>query len=166
MSNGEEMAIDPAEFRRIMGHFATGVTVVTSLRGEEGAPCGLTANTVTSVSLRPPLILICVEKGADSHDCILEAGCFAVNILAVDQERLARRFASWEVDEKFRGLPIRTEVTGAPILEEAMGWMECRVWASYPGGDHTIIVGEVLDGDVRDEDPLIYYRSGYGRFSP
>ncbi|HEX7120534.1 MAG TPA: flavin reductase family protein [Longimicrobiales bacterium] len=157
--------MDTAEFRRIMGHFATGVAVVTSRDAATDAPCGLTVNTLTSVSLRPMLVLVCVEKGADSHDCILGAGCFAINLLTAEQERLSRRFASWDMEEKFRGILYRTEATGAPVLEEAMGWLDCRVWAAYPGGDHTIIVGEVVAGDVRDEPPLIYFRGGYGRFA-
>ncbi len=158
--------MDAAEFRRIMGHFATGVTVVTSRDAAGGTPCGLTVNTVTSVSLRPTLVLVCVEQGADSHDCIRGSGYFAINILTSDQERLSRRFAGWDVDEKFAGVAYRTEATGAPILEDAMGWLDCRVRADYPGGDHTIFVGEVVAGDVRDEAPLIYFRGGYGRFTP
>jgi flavin reductase (DIM6/NTAB) family NADH-FMN oxidoreductase RutF len=159
------MPIDPSEFRRIMGHFVTGVTVVAS-RTPTGEPCGLTANAVTSVSLDPPLVLVCIDRGADSHDCIREAGFFSVNILDADQERYGRRFASWDMDVKFAGIRYRSEATGAPVLEDALAWVDCRVWATYPGGDHTIFVGEVVAGDAREGTPLLYYRSGFGRFVP
>jgi flavin reductase (DIM6/NTAB) family NADH-FMN oxidoreductase RutF len=158
--------MDPVEFRRIMGHFVTGVTIVTSRDPGTGAPCGLTANTFTSVSLEPTLVLTCVDREADSHDCIAEAGYFAINLLPVGEEDLSRRFATMEMEAKFSGVAHRTEVTGAPILEAAMGWLDCRVWATYPGGDHTIFVGEVLAGDAYDEAPLIYYRGDYGRLAP
>jgi flavin reductase (DIM6/NTAB) family NADH-FMN oxidoreductase RutF len=159
------MPIDPSEFRRIMGHFVTGVTVVAS-RTATGAPCGLTANAVTSVSLDPPLVLVCIDRGADSHDCIRESGFFSVNILDADQERYGRRFANWEADVKFAGIGYRSEVTGAPVFEDALAWVDCRIWATYPGGDHTIFVGEVVAGDAREGTPLVYYRSGFGRFVP
>lgn len=147
-----------------MGHFVTGVVVVaTRVPGRE-EPCGLTASSVAAVSLEPPLVLVCVDKGAESHDCIVESGFFSINILAAGQEKVSRRFASWEQIEKFSGLGYRTESTGAPILEESLAWLDCRVWASYPGGDHTIFVGEVLAADAVDEAPLLYYRGGYGRF--
>jgi flavin reductase (DIM6/NTAB) family NADH-FMN oxidoreductase RutF len=157
--------IERSEFRRVMGHFVTGVTVVATWRGD-GTPCGLTANAVASVSLEPPLVLVCVEQAADSHDCIREAGVFSVNILAAEQERISRRFASWDLEDKFGGVAFRTGATGAPILEGALGWLDCRLWASYPGGDHTIFVGEVVEGDARQGTPLLYYRGGYGRFVP
>lgn len=128
--------------------------------------CGLTANAVASVSLEPALVLACIEHDADSHDCIREAGVFSINVLDSSQERLARRFSTWEVDTKFEGLAFRTEVTGAPILTDALAWVDCRVWAAYPGGDHTIFVGEVVAGDAGVGIPIIYYRGGYGRFSP
>jgi flavin reductase (DIM6/NTAB) family NADH-FMN oxidoreductase RutF len=160
------MSIDPSEFRRVMGHFLTGVTVVATRQAGSGRPCGLTANAVTSVSLRPPLVLVWLEQGADTHDCIRASGFFSVNILAAEQERLSRRFASWDIEEKFEGVSYRTEVTGAPVLDGVLAWVDCRVWATYPGGDHTIFVGEVLAGDARDDGPLLYYRGGYGRFVP
>lgn len=160
------MTIDPAEFRRILGRHVTGITVVTSWRPADGTPCGLTANAVASVSLDPPLVLACVERGADSHDCIRDAGAFAMNILAGDQERLARRFASWDVAEKFAGVAWHAEATGAPVLDGVLAWVDCRLWASYPGGDHTIFVGEVVVGDARDGTPLLHYRGGYGHFVP
>lgn len=159
------MSMESSEFRRILGHWVSGVSVVaTTMR--DGKLCGLTANAIASVSLNPPLILVCVEHGADSHDCIRDAGVFTVNFLASDQERIARRFAAWEVDTKFEGLAFHTEITGAPILEDALAWVDCRVYAEHQAGDHTIFIGEVLAGDAREGGPLMYYRGGYGRFVP
>lgn len=158
--------IDAIEFRRVMGHFATGVAVVTTRDGE-GRPCGLTANAVSSVSLEPLLLLVCVEHGADSHDCIRDSGVFVVNVLAQEGgENLARRFSTWEVGDKFRGVAYREEQTGAPVLQDALAWLDCRVTESLPGGDHTIFLGEVVAGDAREGTPLVYYRGGYGRFVP
>jgi flavin reductase (DIM6/NTAB) family NADH-FMN oxidoreductase RutF len=157
------MAIETSEFRRVLGHWVSGVAVIAA-RAPGAQPCGLTANAVTSVSLQPPLILVCIDHAADSHDCIRDAGAFSVNFLASDQERLARRFAAWDLDQKFEGVAHSPGVTGAPILDDALAWVECRVHAVHPGGDHTIFVGEVVAGDAREGVPLLYYRGGYGRF--
>lgn len=149
-----------------MGHFASGVAVVTTVR-PDGEPCGLTANAVCSVSLDPVLLLVCVEKGADSHDCIVGSGRFAVNVLAdAGGESLSRRFATWEVEDKFRGVAWREERTGAPVLEDALAWLDCRVSQAIPAGDHTVFLGEVEAADAREGTPLVYYRGGYGRFVP
>jgi flavin reductase (DIM6/NTAB) family NADH-FMN oxidoreductase RutF len=157
--------MESAEFRRILGHWVSGVAVVAT-RMKDGKLCGLTANAIASVSLQPPLILVCVEHAADSHDCIRESGSFSVNMLASDQERIARRFATWEVDTKFEGLAFHTAATGAPILDDALAWVDCTVWAEHQAGDHTIFIGEVKAGDAREGTPLMYYRGGYGRFIP
>jgi flavin reductase (DIM6/NTAB) family NADH-FMN oxidoreductase RutF len=157
--------MDSAEFRRILGHWASGVGIVTTTMSD-GRPCGLTASSFASLSLDPFLVLVCVEKNADTHDCIRAAGAFAVSILAQDAERIARRFAAWEVDRKFDGLAYHPEVTGSPVLDEAIGWVDCRVHAEYEGGDHTIFVGEVVAGNAIEGSPLLYYRGGYGRFTP
>lgn len=158
--------IDPIEFRRVMGHFATGVTVVTT-RTPAGRPCGLTASAVCSVSLDPTLLLVCVERGADTHDCIREFGAFAVNVLPEDGgESLSRRFSMQGAENKFEGIAYREERTGAPVLHEALAWLDCRVTESLPGGDHTIFLGEVVAADAREGVPLVYYRGGYGRFVP
>ena len=157
--------MDAAEFRRIMGHFATGVAVVTTRDPDTGTPCGLTVSAFTSVSLEPLLVLVCIEKHADSHECIRRAGYFAVNILPFHGEWLSRRFAGAEPLEKFQGVAFREERTGAPILEDAMGWLDCRVHAVHPAGDHSIFVGEVLAGDAHEDAPLIFFRGEYGRFA-
>lgn len=157
--------MDEAEFRRVLGHLATGVAIVATRDPEDDQPVGLTANAVASVSLEPALVLACIERKADSHDRLAAYGRFSINILASDQESLARRFASHEPAQKFAGVAYRTEVTGAPVLEDALAWLDCRVWAAYPGGDHTIFVGEVQAGDAMSNgSPLVFYRGGYGRF--
>lgn len=157
--------MESSEFRRILGHWVSGVSIVATKK-TDGKLCGLTANAIASVSLNPPLVLVCVEHGADSHDCIRTAGIFSINMLSTDQERIARRFATWEVDTKFEGIAFHEEITGAPILDDALAWVDCRVHAEFPAGDHTIFVGEVVAGDATEGSPLIYYRGGYGRFLP
>lgn len=159
------MGLEPAEFRRILGHWTTGVAIVATMR-EDGVPCGLTANAVASVSLEPPLVLACIERAADTHDWIGVRGYFSVNMLNESQERLARRFATLEAEHKFAGVAYRTEVTGAPVLEDALAWVDCRLTQHHPAGDHTIYVGEVVAGDAVQGTPLLYYRGGYGRFAP
>lgn len=159
------MSFEAAEFRRILGHLATGVAVVAALDPETGAARGLTANAVASVSLDPPLVLACIEHDADTHDCIERAGAFAVSILGADDEAVARRFADYPAERKFRGVAHRPEATGAPVLDEALAWVDCRVWATYPGGDHTIFVGEVVAGDAADGPALLYFRGGYDRLA-
>jgi flavin reductase (DIM6/NTAB) family NADH-FMN oxidoreductase RutF len=159
------MSIDSDLFRQVMSQFATGVTIVTTRDGEEVH--GLTANSFCSVSLEPPLVLVCVDKSAHSHDLIAAGRNFSVNILKASQEALARRFATNNLpaDERFAGIQFRTEVTGAPILLESLGWLDCRLFATYPGGDHTIYVGEVLAlGRNQHDDPLLYFHSGYQKF--
>ena len=158
-------SIEAAEFRRILGHLAAGVAVVTA-PDPGGEPRGLTANAVTSVSLDPPLVLVCVDRTSETHDCIDRAGAFAISFLTEEGETLARRFASGSGGEKFDGVAYRSELTGAPILEEALGWIDCRTWATYDGGDHTIFVGEVMAGDADAGSPLLYFRGGYGRLTP
>lgn len=156
--------IDESEFRRVIGHFATGVSVVTSCRGD-GAACGLTVSAVSALSLDPTLVLVCVSHNSETHGWIREAGYYAVNVLEEGKgETLARRFAGGGGEEKFRGTAWRPERTGAPVLDEALAWLDCRVSAALDGGDHTIFVGEVLAADAREGTPLLYYRGGYGRF--
>jgi flavin reductase (DIM6/NTAB) family NADH-FMN oxidoreductase RutF len=158
--------MDSSDFRRVIGHFGSGVTVVTTLR-PDGRPCGLTASAVCSVSLDPTLLLVCVETAAETHDCIEQAGCFVVNVLGDGRgETLARRFADWDGDDKFHGVAYRAEHTGAPVLDEALAWLDCRVSSRCAGGDHTVFMGEVIAGDAGEGAPLLYYRGGYGRFAP
>lgn len=139
---------------------------VVSARAPGGRPCGLTANAITSLSLDPPLVLACVEHSSDTHGCIIAARAFALSMLSHDQERLARRFAAFDIEEKFAGVAWREELTGAPVLEDALAWLDCRLWRTHDGGDHTIFVGEIVAGDAREGAPLAYYRSGFARLTP
>ncbi len=157
--------MDASEFRRILGHWATGVAVVTT-RLPDGRPWGLTANAFASVSLHPPLVLVCVDLTSDTHAGLRAAGFFAVSVLSAEQERLARRFADGQLADKFEGVAWRPEATGAPVLEDVTAWVDCRVRAEHPAGDHSIFVGEVVAGDAAAAPPLLFYRGGYGRFEP
>lgn len=153
------MSIDQSQFRHVLGHFASGVTVVTACH--QGFCHGVTVSAFCSLSLVPPLVLICLDQRNTSHGLLQEAGIFAVNILADDGEMLSRHFASREPD-KFSTIPHTIGETGAPLLEGALATLECRVADQFPGGDHTIFVGEVLAAHARDDrGPLLYYRGGY-----
>ena len=157
------MSIDQYQFRRVMGNFATGVTILTTAVGEETH--GMTANAVCSVSLDPLLVLVCVNKQARSHDALSQSGVFALNVLAEEQEHLSRLFADNTVDAEhsLAGLSCRHGVTGAPILVDSLAYVDCRVTATYPGGDHTIFVGAVEDAAVlREGRPLLFFRGAYG----
>jgi flavin reductase (DIM6/NTAB) family NADH-FMN oxidoreductase RutF len=153
------MPFDQNELRRVMGHFATGVTVVTTHDGA-GRCYGLTANAVCSVSLEPPLILVCVDKKAESHPAFGLSQAFVVNILADGQEDLSRHFAVSGGD-KFVDLPCRNGRTGAPILEGALAHVECRVVSAHDAGDHTIYIGEVEGAEGREGHPLLFFRGSY-----
>jgi flavin reductase (DIM6/NTAB) family NADH-FMN oxidoreductase RutF len=156
------VALDTDDFRRVMGFFATGVTVVTTALGDRLH--GMTANAFCSVSLDPSLVLVCIERRSQTHSLLARSGVFAVNILSEDQEELSRLFAisNPPESEPFSSVRYRLGVTGAPILEDCLAYAECRVAASYPGGDHTVFLGHVKDlGVLREARPLLYYRSAY-----
>jgi flavin reductase (DIM6/NTAB) family NADH-FMN oxidoreductase RutF len=152
------MPIDDAQFKAAMSHFASGVTVVTT--EHEGRPYGLTVASFASLSLHPPLVLVCIEKSVKSHDAIAGAGRFGVSILEQSQQDVSGRFAS-KVEDKFAGMNIRTGELGMPLVEGAICTLECRVQSQLPGGDHTIFVGEVVEAQTGEGAPLVYYRSGY-----
>jgi flavin reductase (DIM6/NTAB) family NADH-FMN oxidoreductase RutF len=152
------MPIDEFRFRQAMGYFASGVTVITT--EHEGLFYGMTVSSFSSLSLKPPLVLICVDKEVKCHDAIMGAGCFAVNILTKSQEHLSRRFATRDID-KFVGVALREGQLGMPLLDGALASIECKLHQTLPGGDHTIFVGEVMDAEVREGSPLLYYRRGY-----
>ena len=153
------MAIEKNELRRVMGHFATGVTVITSIRSS-GELHGLTANAFTSVSLIPPLLLVCIDKKAESYPCFDESKIFTVNVLAGDQEALSRTFAVTGGD-KFKGVSYRIGANGAPILDGALAYLECKVTQKIDGGDHTIYVGEIEQAETKEGKPLLFFRGGY-----
>jgi flavin reductase (DIM6/NTAB) family NADH-FMN oxidoreductase RutF len=152
--------IGTEEFRRVMGHFATGVTVVTA-RGADGEPVGLTVNAFTSVSLDPLLVLFCIHRMASGHDPVLGAGSFAVNILAWDQEALALRFATGDASERFLGLEVTDGPLGSPLIPGTLAWLQCRIQDVLPGGDHSIVLGEVVGCNSRNGRPLLFFQ---GRF--
>lgn len=152
------MPIDPSDLRRVMGHFATGVALITSTL--EGEPAGMSVNSLTSVSLDPPLVLFCADLRSDTLRGVRESGVFAVNVLAEGDEKLSRRFAV-KGPQKFSGVAVRAGVTGAPILDGALAWIECRVEGVHPGGDHVIVVGLVQEAGAREGEPLVFYRGEY-----
>jgi flavin reductase (DIM6/NTAB) family NADH-FMN oxidoreductase RutF len=159
----DRLSLDQYQFRRVMGHFATGVTILTTSLGEELH--GMTANALCSVSLDPLLVLVCVNKQARTHAVLSESGVFALNVLAEEQEHISRLFADDTVDaaHSLTGLSHRRGAAGAPILTDCLAYVECRVVAAYPGGDHTIFVGAVEDaGVLREGRPLIFFRGAYG----
>lgn len=144
-----------------MGRFATGVTVVTTCEGSRRL--GITVNAFTSVSLDPPLVLICIDRSSRLHDALLKTGIFAVNILSEEQACVSTCFASGGEERyaNFCGVSSHTEATGAPVLDESLGFVDCRVEDVYPGGDHSIIVGRVEALAMNDGEPLLYFRSHY-----
>jgi len=153
------MPVTGAEFRSALRHFPAGVTVITT-RDADGEPCGLTASAFTSVSLEPPLVLVCIDHAATAYRAFMEYDWFAVNILGKGQEHLSRRFATTGAD-KFTGVAFREGEARLPILEEVVAALECRVVSRYPGGDHTIFVGQVERARVTGGAPLLYCRGTY-----
>jgi flavin reductase (DIM6/NTAB) family NADH-FMN oxidoreductase RutF len=153
------MPIGKNELRTVMGHFATGVTIITTFN-REGTLHGLTANAFTSLSLVPPLCVVCVDKKAESYPSFEESKVFTVNILRDDQEELSRKFAVSGTD-KFTGVAYKRGGNGAPILDNVIAWLECRVTAAHDGGDHTIYIGEIDEAQTREGKPLMFFRGGY-----
>ncbi len=159
--SAESATFGEAQFRSVLGHFATGVTVVAAL--DSGRPVGLSVNSFTSISLDPPLVAFAVAKSSSTWPRIREAGAFAVNVLAEHQEQVSRVFATRGAD-KFRGLRWWPAPSGAPIIDGVLAWVDGVIEAEYDAGDHVLVVGRVRDLDVTDEGgPLIFYRGGYGR---
>jgi flavin reductase (DIM6/NTAB) family NADH-FMN oxidoreductase RutF len=157
------MAMSPDTFKAAMGQLASGVTVVTMRAGAEDH--GFTATSFTSLSLDPMLVLVCVMKGHRGHEQIEEAGHFAVNVLCTSQKELGLRFANAADLDRFRGLALTRAVTGAAILPGNLAWVDCTVKHVYPGGDHTIFVGEVLAGEAPGgQEALLYYDRRWGHF--
>ena len=155
----EADAFDPRELRRALGQYATGVTVVTCL-GPDGEPAGMTANSFTSVSLDPPLVLWCPAKKASSTPAFTAATHFAVNVLAADQHYLSRRFAT-PAEDKFIDVPTRPGASGAPVLEGTVASFECRTVAVHDAGDHLIMLGEVEGFDAPGGPPLVFHSGLY-----
>jgi flavin reductase (DIM6/NTAB) family NADH-FMN oxidoreductase RutF len=162
------MSFDPSLFRQVLGRFATGVTVVTVCKGDTKR--GMTANAFSSVSLNPPLVLVSVDKRADTHGLLMEGDVFCINILAEHH----REWSDWwagkapsDVDQ-FANVSFSTKVTGCPVLDGCLGYIDCKVWARYDGGDHTLFIGEVQEAAINDDPnikPLLFFASKYRRLS-
>ena len=155
--------LDPAQFRAVMGHFATGVAVVTATSPQ--GPVGMTANAVASLSLRPLLLLVCFDNEARTLPVVAESRRFGVNVLAAGQADLARLFASKAPEtEKFAEVPHRVH-DGIPVIEGALAWVGCDLDRLVEAGDHTIGIGAVTAAESGEGEPLVWYRGGYGKFS-
>ena len=156
--------VSASEFRHAMGHFATGVTVVTSV-DEDGKPVGTTASAVSSLSLDPPLVLACFDVQSLTLRAIREHGAFAINVLATSQQQLSANFARRGWAAAWDGVRHRRGITGSPRLEDVLAVLECTVENVHPGGDHEIVVGRVADVEVayRDAAPLLHWRGSYLR---
>ena len=156
------MTFDSKKQRKILGHFATGVTVVTT--GGIAGLHGMTANAVASLSLDPPLVLVAVDKRALTLDYLKKNRCFAVNILRLEQEELSRQFAT-PGPKDFSDLKTTNAATASPILADCLAYLDCKVVDILPGGDHEIFVGEILAGEHHGGEPLLYYAGGYRRLA-
>lgn len=155
------MSVTADEFRNALGRFASGVTVVTATDSHEKDQ-GMTVSAFCSVSLVPPLVLMCIEKNASAYRTLTTTADFVVNILSAEQEQLARRFSIEEID-RFDGIGYSRTQSGIAMLDGVVGVIECRRTTLYDGGDHTIIVGTVEAARVTSEKPLLYYRGGYAQ---
>ena len=153
---------DPATYRTVLGHFATGVTVVTAMDGD--GPAGMACNSFTSVSLDPPLVLFCAAKSSTTWPRLEPAGTWAANILNEDGEEICRLFAQPGAD-RFASLAYTRGRSGAPILRDALAFVDCETVDKHDAGDHVIVVGRVVElGYASEGRPLVFYRGGYGRF--
>ena len=151
------------DMRTVLGSFASGVTVVTAIDDE---PLGFTCQSFASLSLDPPLVALCPARTSVTWPRIREIGRFCVNVLAEDQEALSGRFAH-SGSGKYADLLWSPGPSGAPVLDGAVAWVDCTLWAEYGGGDHTVVIGEVHDLSTRpDRPPLLFYRGAYRRLRP
>jgi flavin reductase (DIM6/NTAB) family NADH-FMN oxidoreductase RutF len=155
------MGVDPLRLRRVLSRYPTGVTVVGTRHVPSGV-CGLTVNAFTSVSLEPPMVLVCVDRSSNTHACIEVAGEFSVSVLSAEQAALAVRFAQ-KRDDKFDGVLHRLSAGGLPLMEGAAAWVEARVEEELSGGDHTIFLAHVLRAESGDAPPLVFHGGAYGR---
>jgi flavin reductase (DIM6/NTAB) family NADH-FMN oxidoreductase RutF len=155
------MPVGMQEFRAALGHFASGVNVVTA-KLPDGQLAGITVTAFCSVSLDPPLVLVCIDRRARLHDPLAGGQTFAVNLLSADQEVLSRRFATSGPDQ-FAGVGYTLSSEGTAWLDDTLAVIECRFVEKYAGGDHTIIVGQVEATRIREGKPLLYFRGGYAQ---
>ncbi len=162
------LAFDSLTYRTVLGQFATGITVVTTTL-PTGEPWAMTANSFTSISLDPPIVLVSVSHGLTTNDAIRRTGAFVVNILRSDQIELARRYSRRErPPDQFGDVTLLKGVTVAPVLDGCLGWVECRLVDQTEQGDHTVFFGgvESIGVSERINDPLLYYNSAYVRIAP
>lgn len=155
-------APSPAEFRRVLGHFCSGLTIVAGAL--DGAPYGFTCQSFFSLSLDPPLVAFAPSRISRSYPSIRRSGAFCINILADDQGELCRRFASSTTD-KWSGVDWRPGATGSPIVDGVLAWIDCRLEVEHDGGDHYLTVGRVAAMAARDGQPLTYFKGGFARLS-
>jgi flavin reductase (DIM6/NTAB) family NADH-FMN oxidoreductase RutF len=158
------MQLDPVDstaFRQVCARFATGITVTTT-RAEDGSPQGLTASSFTSVSLNPPLILVCIDHNSGVLQHFRTSAYFAVNILREEQEEVSNLFA-FRKDDRFEEVSWRPGKTGSPLLEDCLAHLECAVYRILDVGDHAVAMGEVVHADIGEGLPLLYYGSAYQR---
>jgi 3-hydroxy-9,10-secoandrosta-1,3,5(10)-triene-9,17-dione monooxygenase reductase component len=153
--------VAPDDFRRVLSHFATGVTIITTCDSDQ-KPTGLTVSAFASLSLDPPLVLACVDHKSQSYPALRENGRFAVNVLTTAQQDISRRFATTRMD-KFDGVPYRVGALGSPLIEGALAHLECVTVVAHVEGDHTVFVGRVEDGAAGVGEPLLYFRGKYSR---
>ena len=153
------MPVDGKEFRRLLGHFAAGVTIITTKSGDD-EPYGLTATAFSSVSLEPPLVLVCVDKKSETHPHFGASGVYGVNFLTSEQVNLSNRFAKSGGD-KFEGVEWTRGSIGVPLLAGALVHLECRISDTVDAGDHTIFIGRVEAGSVHEGDPLLHFNGAY-----
>ncbi len=151
--------VNPNQFKKALAQFASGVTVVTTMYQEHRI--GVTASSFASLSLEPPLVLVCFGKQLFTHKAISEYGAFSVNLLSADQLDWGQRFAGMhpEIKDRFAGIDVHTAVTGSPLLPDCLAWLDCKIWQIYDGGDHSIFVGEVVAAYATDATlmPLLYH---------
>jgi 3-hydroxy-9,10-secoandrosta-1,3,5(10)-triene-9,17-dione monooxygenase reductase component len=153
--------LDQARFREVLGHFATGVTIVTAL--EEGAPVGFSCQSFAALSLDPPMVILAPAKSSTSWPRIARAGAFCVNILGEHQEAVCRAFAISGGD-KFDGVPWTEGITGSPLIDGSLATVECTLGEIFEGGDHELVTGRVVAMGVNEGGPLLFYRGGFGHF--
>lgn len=155
------MSIDPDLFRSVLGRFATGITIVTT-RDADARDHGMTVSAFSSLSLDPPLVLVCIGHEATMAPVMATAESFAVNVLSANQEALSRRF-SGKLDDRFSDVGMTRGPLGNVILSEVLASLECRVISRHPAGDHVIVIGQVESAAAQDGRPLLYYRGGYAQ---
>jgi len=149
------------EFREVIGHFASGVAVITTVA--DGVPFGTTASAVTSLSLQPPMVVVCMNRDSQTGAAAARSGYFAINVLGEDQHHFARHFAG-KGDDKFAGIERLTGPHGLPLLADAVAHIECRTTQQVPGGTHVVFLAEIESAAAHGGAPLAYYRGRFGRF--